>query len=183
FVANITITDSYSQPEVGTQQYTIKVIPPNLQLTNSLPDKLLLNRPFSGKVLAIGGVPPYHFSLIGGPPPGLSTIDPDTGAISGTPNFVGSGLMSVQVMDSQTPPQVASHNYLIKEVTPLGRNDTVQTATAIGNGQIQANISPYIDPPDGTPEAYDQDYYKLMSLAGSVVHVATFAQQWNSGDP
>ena len=44
-------------------------------VTNSLPNTLFVNRPFSGRVVAIGGVPPYSFALESGSlPPGLDAI-------------------------------------------------------------------------------------------------------------
>jgi Putative Ig domain len=183
YPVTITIQDSYSPPEVVAAQITIQVIPPALFIADSVPRQILLNRPFSGKVIADGGIPPYKFSMTSGSlPPGLSAIDPSGGQFSGSPTTLGSSFFSVNVTDSSSPALSASINFSINVVTPLGRNDTVATATPIGNGMITASISPYIDPP-ATPVPGDNDYYKLVSLSGNTVHVETFAQRAWSVNP
>jgi hypothetical protein len=183
FPLTVTIQDSYTPPEVATAQVTVQVIPPALSVYAFIPRKMLLNRPFSGKFVGSGGVPPYFFSMSGGAlPSGLSRIDPNTGQFSGSPTSSGSYLFSVSVADSSVPPHSASNTFSTVVVTPIGRNDTVTTATTIGNGLIAASISPYIDPPP-TPVAGDSDYYKLISLSGATVHVETFAQRSYSINP
>ena len=183
YVANLIIQDSFSTPEIATTQLTVTIVPPNLEVMQSLPASLLLNRPFSGRVVARGGIPPYTFSASGTVPPGLSSIDPNSGSISGTPTTLGFWMLAVSATDSSSPPQHASWNFGISVVKPLGRNDSPATATLIGNGAVNASISPYIDPPNGVPFAADNDYYKLVSLGGSTVHLETQAKRSNSGDP
>ena len=183
YPVTITIQDSYSPPEVAAAQITIQVIPPALFIADSVPRQVLLNRPFSGKIIADGGIPPYKFSMTSGSlPPGLSAIDPSSGQFNGSPTTLGSSFFSVNVTDSSSPALSASTNFSINVVTPLGRNDTAATATPIGNGMITATISPYIDPP-ATPVPGDNDYYKLVSLSVNTVHVETFAQRAWSGNP
>lgn len=129
-------------------------------------------------MVATGGVPPYKFAVASGLlPTGLSSIDPSSGQFSGTPTALGNYFFTVNVTDASSPPQSAEANFPITISTPLGRNDSPSTATPIGNGQIMASISPYIDPPDNAPVANDNDYYKLISLSGTTVHVETFAQR------
>jgi len=43
-----------------SEQVTIQVIPPGLLIANSVPRQILLNRPFSGKVVAVGAFLPTH---------------------------------------------------------------------------------------------------------------------------
>ncbi|HKW74350.1 MAG TPA: putative Ig domain-containing protein [Terriglobales bacterium] len=177
FPSTVTIQDSFSPPEIVTAQVSIHVVPPTLSVANSLPGNLLLNRPFSGRVVATGGIPPYHFSLLSGLlPPGLTGPDPSGGQISGTPTALGAGFgFTVGITDSSPTPQSAQNSFVIAVTKPLGRNDTVATATPIGNGQIIASISPYIDPPNAAPLAGDNDFYKLVSISGATVHVETAA--------
>jgi hypothetical protein len=178
FPFSVTIQDSYSPPEVVTVQDTIKVVPPQLSIANSIPRQLLLDRPFSGSVVANGGIPPYKFAVASGSlPTGLSSIDPSSGQFSGTPTALGNYFFIVNVSDSSSPPQSARTNFPVTVSKPLGRNDSPSTATPIGNGQIMASISPYIDPPGNAPLPNDNDYYKLISLSGTTVHVETFAQR------
>lgn len=179
FPFTVTIQDSFSPPEIVTAQVSIHVVPPALAVADSLPSNLLLNRPFSGKVVARGGIPPYHFSLLSGSlPPGLTGPDPSGGQVSGTPTALGAGFgFTVGVTDSSPTPQSAQNSFVIVVSKPLGRNDTVATATPIGNGQIIASISPYIDPPNAAPLAGDNDFYKLVSISGATVHVETVARR------
>lgn len=180
----LTAHDSFSPPETATQPFTIQVNAPALSVASTIPARLSVNRPFSGKVLAIGGVPPYFFSqpFTGISPPGLS-FDTTTGILSGTPTTATSFGGSVNVTDSSSPPQrgFAFLNFSIGP--PLGRNDTPATATLIGNGSYSGSISPYIDPPNGAPFAGDSDYYKLISLGGVTVHVETTAKRGNPNNP
>jgi hypothetical protein len=53
----------------------------------------------------------------------------------------------------------------------------------IDNGQFDASLSPYIDPPGNAPSAADNDYYRLVSLSGATVHVETFATRGCCGLP
>lgn len=178
FVSTLTIQDSFSPPEVVTQPVTITVVSPSLNFANSLPNRLLQNHPFSGRVVATGGLPPYHFSVVSGSmPPGISSLDPNSGQTSGTPTTLGTYSVTVSVSDSANPPQSVTGSFNITVAQAIGRNDTIATATPVGNEGATASISPYIDPPGAAPLPADNDYYKLVSLAGptSIVHIQTVA--------
>jgi hypothetical protein len=179
YLCTVNITDSYTPPEMVSGNLSVIVTPTPLALNNSLPSTILLNRPFSGRVVATGGIPPYQFSLAAGStlPPGFSGIDAGSGQVSGTPTTLGASNFAVNVNDSSSPPQTATEPFTLTVATPLGRNDTPATATPITNGSFMASISPYIDPPDNAPVPNDTDYYKLVSLAGATVHVETSAQR------
>ena len=175
FYTTVTIRDSYAPaPEVTSVQISIQVAPPPFSIAQSLPPKWLLNRPFSGRIIALGGIPPYSFAMTSGSlPPGVTPMDASTGQISGTPTLAGYYTFAVSATDSSSPPLSVSANFSISVATPLGRNDTIATATAIDNGYFWASISPYIDPPDAAPLPADSDYYKLTSISGATVHLTT----------
>jgi len=185
FYTTVTIRDSYAPaPEVTSVQITIQVASAPFSVAQSLPSKLLLNRPFSGKIIAMGGIPPYSFAMSSGSlPPGLASIDTGTGQLSGTPTLAGYYTFTASATDSSSPPLSASANFSIGVATPLGRNDTIATATAIDNGNFSASISPYIDPPDASPVPADSDYYRLTSISGASVHLATVTIPTVSGVP
>jgi len=179
FQATVTVQDSFSPPEVVSGLLTVIVSAPPFSVAGSLPSKLPTNRPFNGRVVAVGGVPPYHFAQSSGTrPPGLGAVDPNGGQIQGTPTTTGSYNFTVDVTDSSQPVQTASGSYSITVADPIGRNDTVAAATPLENGQITASTSPYIDPPDNAPLPADNDYYKLVSYSGATVHIETQAQRW-----
>jgi streptogramin lyase len=73
--------------------------------------------PFSGSCSASQGTPPYTFSGTGNPPPGL-TINPATGAISGTLTTAGTFTFNLVVTDSSTPPLTGQQSYTFT-VSPL----------------------------------------------------------------
>lgn len=175
----VTVQDSWSTPEAVTVPVTVTVTPPPLALANSLPARLLLNQPFSGKLVATGGLPPYTFAMNGTLPAGL-TFDPSSGTLSGTPTTIGSSFPTGMVTDSSVPPANAYHYFQFQVVQPLGRNDSVATATAVGNGFVSATLSPYEDPPTAAPLAADHDFYKIVAQGGQVVHVETTAARYNT---
>lgn len=179
----VTVQDSFSPPEVVSADVSFTVVAPALTIANSLPATAFLNRPFSGRVIAVGGTPPYVFSSGPGTlPPGLTPVDA-SGYISGTPNKAGWYVFQVNATDSGSPARHASFNFAMTVTQPLGRNDSPATATPIGNGSFDGTLSPYIDPPDGTPTPGDNDYYKLVSVGGSTVTLTTVAKQWWPDDP
>jgi hypothetical protein len=175
FYTTVTIRDSYAPaPELASVQVSIQVSAPPFSIAQSLPNKLFLNRPFSGKIIALGGIPPYNFvTTSGSVPPGLTSVDASTGQISGTPTTAGYYSFTVSVADSSSPALSSTASFSISVATPLGRNDTIATATPIDNGNFFASISPYTDPPDAAPLAADSDYFKLTSIAGATVNLTT----------
>ncbi len=182
YSCQVTIQDSFTPPEVASQLVTIRVVPDPLSVeTRSLPSNLLLNRPFSGGVVVRGGLPPFSYEVDGALPPGLGPIEATTGRISGTPTTAGDYTFGIHVTDSSW--QGSGASFSMHVVAPKGRNDTPATATPIRNGSFSASISPYDDPPDGTPAPGDNDYYKLVSLGGATVHVETYAKRSNSANP
>ena len=182
YVSTVTIQDSFSPPEVVTAKVTVAVIPPPLQVPLSLPAQIFRNRPFSGRIVATGGVPPYKFTLAAGSlPPGFSPIEQNTGRVSGTPTTLGPYFFAVNVSDSSA--QTTGNNFSMNVVDPIGRNDTIATATPISDGSFSASISPYIDPPDNVPMAADNDYYKLVAVSASTVHIETMAERFPFPNP
>jgi large repetitive protein len=193
YTFSITVADQLSPPDVDTQDFTLTVTRPRLEVSaSSLPATLPLNRPFDGLIAVRGGTPPYSFTLKGLLPTGL-TMDANTGRVSGTPSASGYYPFSVDVSDSSSPQQTEApasilighlqQSFGINIGAPLGRNDTPATATPIGNRDFSASISPYVDPPDGTPAPGDSDYYKLIAVGGATVHVETYAKRFDSANP
>ena len=102
FLFNVQVADSSSLTASG--QLTIAVSTINIT-TQSLPAGTL-NVPYSVTLAATGGVAPYHWTLSGALPAGLTLSS--AGVISGTPTTTGSYSFNVQVADSEQPPATAS---------------------------------------------------------------------------
>jgi len=69
-------------------------------------------QPYVSSLVAVGGTPPYTFSISAGSlPPGL-TLDPATGSISGTPS-AGSYSYTARVTDSTSATATSSCGPLI----------------------------------------------------------------------
>ena len=100
--------------------------------TASLPDGTA-NQPYSASLLASGGTPPYAWSVTPALPNGLS-LDPATGAITGTPRIQGTTTHTFSLRDNSTPAQTVQQT-LNLTVTPPAAALTI-TTTSLPNGTI-----------------------------------------------
>jgi Putative Ig domain len=94
-----------------------------------------LNSPYNENISAIGGIPPYTFTLTGSLPPGLSfgtcvRTPHATCPITGTPTQVGTTQFTVSVSDGENPAATATANLSIT-VGPLATNGTLTGTYAI----------------------------------------------------
>ena len=161
---------------------TFSVVPPQLYITGTVPDKWPLGVPVQWSAAIQGGTPPYQWNAASGSlPPGLN-FDPNTGDVAGIPTTLGQYNFTLSATDSGSPPQTANSSFWANVTTPLGRNDTIAHATPVSDGSWLASISPYADPPDSSTPVPDTDYYKIMGSANTVVKVWTGAQSiwWNT---
>ncbi len=62
-------------------------------------------KPYTARIAALGGTPPYTWSLPAGPLPAGLSLAVTTGAITGTPPSTGTASFTVTVTDSSSPPQ------------------------------------------------------------------------------
>jgi sugar lactone lactonase YvrE len=88
---DVFVTDGSRVWELPIAEVTVR--------TASLPAGTV-GTPYSARLAAIGGQPPYRWSVIRGAlPPGLS-LDPATGSITGIPSAAGPATFTVQATDS-----------------------------------------------------------------------------------
>jgi hypothetical protein len=176
------VSDSASPPVVVSQSFTLNVTPTPLSVFGNLLSPAPANVLYHSQIPISGGTPPYSFSISSGVlPPGI-TLDSTTGSIDGTPTQIGTFNFTATGIDSSQPPQTANANDFIQVRKGLGRNDSIATATPLGNSAnvntpIVLSISPYLDPINASTPNPDTDYYRLAASAGSIVHVETFAQR------
>ncbi len=101
----------------GGSVSTVSTGPARLILTCNLPNATY-GVAYSGSCSASGGTGPYAYSIYSGStlPQGL-TLNPSTGAVSGTPTALGESLLTMSATDSGNPPQVADTNTAISVVS------------------------------------------------------------------
>jgi len=98
FPYTVTVTDSAGNK--GTFNCSVTVNPPPLTLT--CPAGIaVVGVPYSSSLVASGGLPPYTFSITSGALPTGLTLDPATGAITGTPASFGTYSFTAKVVDSR----------------------------------------------------------------------------------
>lgn len=109
-------------------------------ITSALPDAYD-TVPYSQKLEAMAGVPPYHWSFLGGDLPfGMVFAGDTVGVISGTPTFPADYFFTIQCQDSDVPPAVQHRSYSIKvDVAPIGVDGDVD-----GNGTITISDVVYL---------------------------------------
>jgi hypothetical protein len=124
--------------------FTVLIKPQPLSITTPAPlASVAAGSPLSIKFAALGGVPPYTFSVTGTLPPG-TTLAAD-GTLSGSPTTPGTYNFSVVVNDS-VQSQPGSRNF------SLTVNTSALTATAtLGNGQVGVAYTGQIGATGGTP--------------------------------
>jgi large repetitive protein len=176
------VTDSGTPPYVITRPVTLTVVPTLLSDYGNPISPAPVNVLYHSQIPGSGGTPPYTWSVSSGQlPPGL-VLDPATGFIDGTASQIGTYNFVATATDSGSPPQTATANDFIQVVANRGRNDSIATATPLGNSAnvsfpLVLSISPYIDPINAATPNPDTDFYKLVANGGSSVHVETFAHR------
>jgi len=73
---------------------------------------------YSAALAGSGGTLPYNWSLSAGALPAGLTLNPATGAISGTPTDIGNSSFTVQISDSSNPVRVATQTLSINIGAP-----------------------------------------------------------------
>lgn len=113
------VVDSAIPPQnITGNQLTITVsnATPLQATTPPLPAATVAS-PYSGNLVATGGVPPYTWSILSGQLPAGLTLDPATGRITGSPVLVTSTSVVAQVSDSEATPVTASQALTLTVVT------------------------------------------------------------------
>jgi hypothetical protein len=136
-------------------------------ITTSLPNGTI-GEPYSARVSATGGLPPYTWSAAG-LPPGLS-IALLSGVISGTPTDVGAFSPTVTVRDALL--RTSNRQFSLPIVSPL----TITTA-ALPSGTVGTSYSQTLTASGGTPG------YNWSIVSGSLPAGLTLSGATISGTP
>jgi hypothetical protein len=145
--------------------------PPNLNISTAVLADGVIGSAYNQTVAATGGTGTRTFSISAGALPAGLTLVAATGVVAGMPaGPVGAIDFTVNVVDSGTPQQDDSQALTITiNSVAQGRNDSIATATALGNGTFAASISPSGHP--NTVFAADEDYYAITTTSASTVTV------------
>jgi hypothetical protein len=132
-------TDSLpGAPQTTNVPVTIDVDAPELiQIdTNDVPEGTM-GEAYSTSVEAEGGIAPYQYSVISGSlPPGLS-LDPGSGAISGTPSAAGGYQATVQVNDAYSQAEASFTFVIVPRLLTASSSTPTPTQGAKYSGHIR----------------------------------------------
>ena len=170
FTLDVSVTDSDTPAQSASRTgIALAVEPRAIGLpVSSSPPVASIGEPFQFDIAVAPGVEPYEFSVIAGAlPPGIS-LDGISGHLQGTPTTAGTYNFTVQVTDDCDTTDSREFTIIIRS-PPTGRNDTIGTATPVGNGDITATISPSGHP--NTLFEPDEDYYEVRTSATSTITV------------
>ncbi len=116
--------------------------------------------PYVGALVATGGVPAYTFSITSGSLPPVLTLNPSTGAITGTPTTAGPFAFTAKVVDSTgtvAGTTTASCSITIGGIPPPPSLCNPSTLT-FGNG--------------GAPDTFQVKYISNLSIGDSYVNIS-----------
>jgi hypothetical protein len=139
FNVTVTATDSSTPALTATKNFSITIIP-QLAITTSSPlPNGITSTPYTGVTLAsTGGSGAIVWTLSGGTtlPPNLS-LNPSTGAITGTPTTAGTFNFTVQAADSGTPQQKVTKTFTITILQQL----VITTPPTLPTGSVTTPYS------------------------------------------
>lgn len=142
---NITATDSANPANTKTSPVTITVQGSLITLTLTAPGVGVVNVPYVGVILVLGGTPPYTCSVSSGTlPPGI-TLHSDC-TLSGTPTSAGTFSVNVAVHDSASP---VNSTVAAVPITILGATSSL-TLTGPANATVSTPYSGAIGVTGGT---------------------------------
>jgi hypothetical protein len=126
----VTVTDDESPPASASVALSLSIAPPLAITTTTLPPGSA-TLPYTAALIAAGGETPYTWSAIG--LPAWASLDPSTGAITGTPTAPMTATVTVTVSDTESPPASRSTTLsLVVLPTPLSVTTTGLTQAAVG---------------------------------------------------
>ncbi|TFH65302.1 MAG: hypothetical protein E4G91_02975 [Candidatus Zixiibacteriota bacterium] len=101
--------DSVTNIVVDPQQWilrTVTTVPFGMRVVTPVPPDGEVGLPYSWKLETIGGVTPYHWTLLGGDLPyGLEFNGDTIGTVTGTPTWAATFYYNAIVTDSDSPPK------------------------------------------------------------------------------
>lgn len=142
----VTVTDSAGTPATDSQALSIDVVEALEITTASLPDTAVGDA-YTASIAVTGGRPPYTYSAESAGLPDGVAIDGD-GAISGTvAASATTGVVTIVVNDSSSPPFSRSRNYTVRvaiEIPTTVLEDASGGVAYSDNPVVQGGRPPYV---------------------------------------
>jgi hypothetical protein len=146
---NYTVTLTDSTPQVAQQNYNGTIVPAVLTITTTSPlPGGTAGTAYNDTLTAAGGTPPYTWSISVGSLPANLTLNPSTGAITGTPAAAGTTNFTAMVVDSATTPQTATQA-LSLTIQPAAL--VITTTSPLPGGTAGTAYSDTLKATGGTP--------------------------------
>jgi hypothetical protein len=167
---DVSVTDFDTPRQSASRSgITLAINPRDVSLpVSSAPPVGPIGEPYSHAIIVAPGVPPYAFAVTAGALPAGIALNAGSGELSGVPTVPGTSNFTIEVTDDCGTTASRAFTLIMRDA-PTGRNDTIGTATPIGNGTIFASISP-----SGHPNSVfepDEDYYVVQTTATSTITV------------
>jgi hypothetical protein len=119
FTFTIEASDSSPTPQTQTQSMTITIGAPwPLSITTLALLNGTLGMPYNARLTALGGTPPYTWTITAGALPSNVSLSPSTGAISGTPSSTGTANFTVMVTDASSTPATQTQELSLTVASP-----------------------------------------------------------------
>ncbi|GEP45558.1 putative Ig domain-containing protein [Brevifollis gellanilyticus] len=138
----VRVTDTYGCQ--GTQAITVQVCPVITVSPTSLANGMV-NLAYSATVSASGGVSPYTFSVTSGTFPAWATLNPSTGAITGTPSTTTSSTFTISADDANGC--AGTRSYTITPACPT----ILISASVLPQATVSTAYSHTLTPNGGVP--------------------------------
>jgi hypothetical protein len=126
--------------DLGAFELTDGQVPNLVISTSSLPGGTA-GTAYHAVVSATGGLTPYAWSMVSGSLPAGLSLNPTSGAISGTPAAAGSFAFTVQVTDGQVPADVATAALSIAVAAVPSPAPVSITTTTLPNARRNRNYN------------------------------------------
>ena len=128
----LSVADGESPQATTTQSYTIKIVSSLLTITAAALPQAGVSQQFAQQFAATGGVAPYTWTVTAGTlPQGLQLST--QGLLSGAPLQFGAGSpFTIQVADTETPPQTATATFTLSVQNTLDITSTTLPAAIVG---------------------------------------------------
>jgi hypothetical protein len=170
----VTVTDSSSPQLYHNKLIGYIVRDGHVRITSTSLPPARFGSAYYATLSAEGGTPPHSWSIASGAlPPGVELST--GGELTGAPTKEGRYTFEVTARDSTYWPDSTTQRIRISVGPPMGRNNTISSASPLGNGQHFASISPLGAEPDSVEP--DVDVYAVTATRGTPLRVETYAQR------